>query len=82
MNIVNPWPVVHSTRITVRVTSTPDEVAYNHERDPPGISPNRKRETTVDERFLARGTTGLDISWRCRAGTLFERRLESQHAGS
>jgi len=78
---VSPQPGVHSTRITVRVTSTPDEVAYNHERDAPGISPNRKRETTVDERFLARGT-GLDISWRCRAGTLFERRLESQHTGS
>ena len=37
-----PSPRNHSTRNTLRVTSTPDEIAYNHERNAPGISPNRK----------------------------------------
>lgn len=56
-----------------RPSSTSDKVTHDHEWNAPGVSPNRKREAAVDERFLARGS-GLDTSRRCCV------RLESQHA--
>lgn len=32
-----------------------DEVTHNHTGDPPGVTPNSKRETTVDQSLLRAG---------------------------